>query len=398
MLCNNPKCAREIPEGALFCPWCGRKQAKPAKKTKSRGNGLGTVYKLRSGKWAAVKTVGWIIDPLPPGSPEGTMPHRRRQTVSKQFSTRKDALAALPFLSAADRKPRQGTATQRKKTAVTLKELFDQWYPTHDRGKSTMNCYRAGFRLFAPLWNVPMTDLDIEDLQDCLDDASCGRRTKENARTALGLVYKYGIPRDAVPKDRNLAPFLRIRDAAGEKKEGLSAAELELVRKRAAEGDPVAGMVLCQCYLGFRPTELLSLKKADYNAQEMAFVGGIKTAAGIDRTVTVSPKIRAYVEAALAVCGDGYVFGRQGRQLRPEQYRELFYLLLEDLGIPNPVDDQNRHRLTPHSCRHTFATLMKKASGSDADKLALIGHTSTEQLRDYQDVRFADLRAITDQI
>ena len=31
-------------------------------------------------------------------------------------------------------------------------------------------------------------------------------------------------------------------------------------------------------------------------------------------------------------------------------------------------------------------------------RLALIGHTSTDQLREYQDVRFEDLRAITDQL
>ena len=398
MICVNPKCTREIPEDSVFCPYCGRKQQKPKQKTKSRGNGLGTVYKLKNGKYAAVKTVGWITDLLPPGAPEGTLPRKRRQTVSKQFATRKDALAALPFLTAADRRPRSGTAIQRKGESVTLKELFDLWEPTHDRGKSTMNCYRAGFRLFAPLWNVAMKDLSIEDLQDCLDDAACGKRTKQNAKSALGLVYKYGIPRNAVPKDRNLAPFLQIREEPAGKKEGLSPAELELVRKRAEFGDPVAALVLCQCYLGFRPSEFLALTQASYNAKERAFVGGGKTEAGTDRTVTVSPKIQPYVDAFLKVCAGGAVFGRQGTQLRLDEYRELFYELLEALKIQNPVDKNGRHRLTPHACRHTFATLMKAAKGSDTDKLALIGHTSTEQLREYQDVRFADLRAITDQL
>lgn len=40
----------------------------------------------------------------------------------------------------------------------------------------------------------------------------------------------------------------------------------------------------------------------------------------------------------------------------------------------------------------------KGAQGSDTDKLALIGHTSTDQLRDYQDVAVEDLRRIIDQI
>ena len=398
MSCVNQKCNKEIPEGAVYCPWCGRKQQREQQHRKSRGNGLGSVYKLPNNKWAAVKTVGWTVDPLPPGSPPGTVPHRRRQTVSKQYSTRKDALAALPFLTAADRKPRQGTATQRKKTSITLKELYDQWQPTHQKSRSTMNCYASGFRLFAELWNVRMEDLDIDDLQDCLDDSDAGRRTKENAKAALGLVYKYGIPRDAIPKDRNLAPFLRINGDEGGKKSGLTLAELDLIRKAAAAGDPFAAIVLCHCYLGFRPTALLDLKASDYDPERRCFVGGIKTEAGKGRTVTISPKIQSYVDALAAAADGGYIFGKLGTQMTIKAYREQFYELLTRCGIDNPTDEAGRHRLTPHACRHTFATLLKRVSGSDTDKLALIGHTSTEQLREYQDVPLEDLRAITDQL
>ena len=53
-------------------------------------------------------------------------------------------------------------------------------------------------------------------------------------------------------------------------------------------------------------------------------------------------------------------------------------------------------RLYPHSCRRTFATLMKRVDGADKDKLELIGHTSNEMLRYYQDVSLEDLRRITD--
>ena len=399
MTCSSSKCGREVPDGAAFCPWCGRQLDRPKQKTKSRGNGLGSVYKLPDGKWCAARTVGWIVDPLPPGSPPGTVPHKRRQTVKRRFRTRKDAEAAVLTLSAADHRPRKGSATQRKKTAVTLKELYDQWEPTHQRGRSTMNCYRAGFRLFSDLWFTKMEDIDIDDLQECMDASEAGRRTKENAKAALGLVYKYGIPRNAVPKDRNLAQFLRIRDAAaGSGRSGFSADEQTKLWKAANDGDETARTVLCHCYLGFRPTAFLQLRVSDYNAQEHAFVGGIKTEAGIDRTVTVSPKIQPWIDDRIAAAGEGYVFGQAGKQLPVEKYREALYALLARLGIDNPVDEAGRHRLTPHSCRHTFATLMKNAKGSDTDKLALIGHTSTEQLRDYQDVSFADLRAITDQL
>ena len=395
MNCRFASCGAELPPGAVFCPRCGRRVEPEPKKRKSRGNGLGSVYKLPNGKYMAEKTVGWIVDEIPPGSPPGTKPHKRRVNVRRSFDRKRDAMEALPFLTARDRHPRQGTATARKGTQISLKELYDQWEPTHGRGRSTMNCYRSGFRVFAPLWFVRMEDLDIDDLQACLDDTEHGKRTKENAKTALGLIYKYGIPRNAVPKDRNLAQFLRVNDdGEASAKVGFSAAELALIRKAAAAGDPEAVRVLCHCYLGFRPTALLALTAGDYDAKNKAFVGGIKTEAGIDRTVTVSPKIQPYVDAR--VKAGGYIFGDAGKQQSLAEYRESFYALLDRLGIPNPVDEDGRHRVTPHSCRRTFATLMKRVAGADADKLALIGHTSTEQLRDYQDVAFEDLRKITD--
>lgn len=392
------KCGKALPDGAVYCCWCGRKQIRE-KRRRTRANGQGCVSKLPNGKWRAEKTLGYKVDPLPPDAPPGTKPHKRRIVVTRHFNTRTEALAALPFLTAADRKPLGGTVTARKGEKIRLKELYDQWEPTHGKGKSTMNCYRSGFRLFAPVWFVPMSDLDLDDLQDCLDDSELGKRTKENAKAALGLVYKYGIPRNCVPKDRNLAQYLKINAEGGGGKSGLSADELDKLRQAAEKGDRIAQLALCHCYLGFRPTALLALQVADYSKKERAFTGGIKTEAGKGRTVTVSPKIQPYVDLFIGERTEGAAFpAPDGRDYALADYRADFYALLERLGIDNPVDEQGRHRLTPHSCRHTFATLMKRVQGSDTDKLALIGHTSTAQLREYQDTPYEDLRKITDMI
>ena len=80
--------------------------------------------------------------------------------------------------------------------------------------------------------------------------------------------------------------------------------------------------------------------------------------------------------------------------------RETVYPALEQIGIENPLVEIAggvlRHKYTPHTCRHTFSTLLKRAAGADKDKLELIGHTSGEMLRYYQDVDIEDLKAITD--
>lgn len=158
--------------------------------------------------------------------------------------------------------------------------------------------------------------------------------------------------------------------------------------------------ILCQCYLGFRPSELLALRIEDYDRAERAFTGGSKTDAGTDRTVTVAPRIQPLVDAAVGSRTSGPVFARRdGRPIPPKDYRAAFYAALTAAGIDNPIIEINgvqRHTYTPHSCRHTFATLLKRVEAPDKDKLELMGHTSTAMLRHYQDVNLADLRRITD--
>lgn len=161
-----------------------------------------------------------------------------------------------------------------------------------------------------------------------------------------------------------------------------------------------AAYVLCQCYLGFRPSEFLALEVTRYNRQERAFIGGAKTDAGKDRVVTVSPKIQPIIDKLVQDKINGYVFSApDGTALSIAAYRDMFYSALDACGIDNPVEgegDFRKHRYTPHSCRHTFATLMKRVAGTEKDKLELIGHTSGDMLRHYQDVNFEDLRRITD--
>ena len=60
--------------------------------------------------------------------------------------------------------------------------------------------------------------------------------------------------------------------------------------------------------------------------------------------------------------------------------------------------EQIYHKLVLLEMLQIFRHFGKRAAGSDKDKLALIGHASDEQLRDYQDVHYEDLQRITDAI
>jgi integrase len=376
MICS--KCNKESPPESLFCPFCGISLSPKEHKAKHRGNGTGTVFK-RGSKYVAQVTIGYE---------KGADGIKRRKTRSKTFDKRKDAIAALTKLT-----------MEPVRNIPTLRKLYDQWIPTHKAGKQTMDCYKAAFKYFRDVELMRIDGITIEDYQECLDECGHGRRTQENMKACLGLMYKYGIPRHLIPDDLNLAQFLHVGGEAAAHREAFTDVQIERIRKAGTEETDT---VLMMIYLGFRPSEFLELTDKNYDAKHHAFTGGAKTEAGKGRTVTVSPKILPLVEERIKNAGF-ITHDKTGSKWRLQAFTEkVFYKALDDAGIENPVvtvaGETPRHKYTPHSCRHTFATLMKRAAGSDKDKLALIGHTSDEQLRDYQDVHFEDLQRITDAI
>ena len=373
------KCKVEIPDGSRFCMVCGVKQG-ISQNPKNRGNGTGSVYQLPNKRWIAIKTLGY--EPGPDGK-------KRRVTRSKSgFKTKKEALEYLPNL----------TAARRPKT-ITFRQLYDAFIPTHQASKSTLDCYAAAMKYYEPVWHENIREITVDDLQDCIDDCPKGKQTKRNMKTLCGLLYKYAIPRNLA--SLNMGDYVKARGGESGKKEGLPMEAVEALENQVGVV-PGADYVLCQCYLGFRPSEFLALDAKDYNRKERAFVGGAKTEAGKNRIVTVSPKIQPIVDRLTKNKVAGPVFCAQdGSLMTRYAYRNLFFSVLDGCGIENPVtvvDGVERRKYTPHSCRHTFATLLKRVDGADKDKLELIGHTSTEMLRYYQDVSFEDLRKVTDQL
>ena len=377
------KCRQEIPDGSRFCLFCGASQA-VSQNTKSRGNGTGTVYK-RGKTWTAYRVIGYTTEIVEADGQQKKKLHKTTRSKGG-FRTKKEALEYLPFLG-----------TQAEKKVLTWAQMYDAWRPTHRAGKSTMDCYAAAQKHFKPVWPLPFDRIDIDDLQECLDDCSKGKRTRENMKALAGLLYKYAIPRHMA--DLNIGQYLVVGEGDTADRSALPDTALEAIRK--AVGTVMgADYILAQCYLGFRPSELLALDAKNYDRKEKAFTGGAKTDAGRDRIVTVSPKIQPIIDRLTRDKIAGPVFcAPDGSAMTIEQYRAMFYTVLDACGIENPLEGPEgarRHRYTPHSCRHTFATLMNRVDGADKDKLELIGHTSSEMLRHYQDVSLADLRKVTD--
>lgn len=371
------KCAAPLPEGALYCPKCGKKQtAKPSRRGKLRGNGTGSVYK-DGDKWVAEVTKGYR-------EVDGK---RKRVIVRKRgLRTKKEALECLPTLK----------GQQKREKSITWNALYELWLPTHRAGKSTIDCYKAAEKYFAPVEFWKLADIEIDDLQECLDDCPHGKRTRQNMKAVCGLMYKYAIPRGYA--ELNFAQYLIVTGEDGAARESFTAEQLE--KMRSANGKvQYVDYIYCMCYLGFRPSEFLALDVKDYDPVNKTLTGGAKTEAGKNRVVTISPKIQPLIDKIVAGRKDGALFcDKEGEPFRYDRFRDsVFYSVLDEIGIENPIENK-KHKYSPHTCRHTFATLMKNVQASEKDKMELIGHASPEMLRYYQDVRLDDLRKITDKI
>lgn len=373
---NNCKCGYELQEGWIVCPVCGRKTSRPRKK---RGNGQGTITKMPNGMYKLQVTMGYHLDD------DGKL---HRITRTRNYAKRSDAVAGVEELK---------KAPERKK-AVTFREIYDAMMEKHRAGKDTINCYRAAFKYLCTIADMPISDIDVDDFQECIDECPHGKRTKENMRAVIGLTYKYGIPRNVIPNNLNLGPFLKVDGDTAAHRESFTEEQIEKIKK-ACGVVPQAEIILIMCYLGFRPSEFLNIRVEDIDLDNKYVIGGAKTEAGKDRTVTISPTILPLIQFLMPK--EGYFIGGEEKPLRLQYFtEEWFYPVLDDIGIENPVVEisggKKRRKYTPHSCRHTFATMMKRITGNSKDKLELIGHTSDEMLRYYQDVAIEDLKKITD--
>lgn len=370
------KCGKGIPDAAPYCCWCGKKQQQTQRKSPKRGNGTGSVYR-QGDKWVAAITKCYRI--------EGD---KKKRIVVKKcgLKTKKEAIEYLTTLAG---KP------QREKD-ITWRALYELWFPTHRAGKSTMDCYKSAEKYFAPLEFWKLKEIEIDDLQECLDDCPKGRRTKENMKALCGLMYKYAIPRGYAPL--NLAQYLIMSGDQSEERESFSVEQIESIHAACGKV-PYADYIYCMCYLGFRPSEFLALDVSNYDAEEKTITGGAKTEAGKNRIVPISKKIQSIISGLANGRSVGPLFcDSEGNAFSYDKFRTAyFYPAIDAIGIDNPIVN-GKHKYSPHTCRHTFATLMKRINAPDKDKMKLIGHASAEMLRYYQDVNVEDLKKIINSI
>lgn len=369
------KCKKDLQPDFIWCPYCGKKQiatSSGSRSTKKRSSGTGNAYK-RGSTWTARATIGYTVDK--------NGKHIPKRVTKGGFKSKTEALMYCTTLMENPYAP---------KSTESFYEVYERWREFYSPrvSDSTMESYVAAFGHFVELHHRTLSELKLAELQHCLDECDRGRSTRNNMRTVCSLVFKFAIQNGIVGS--NPAEHLYCGSLKKGTRDAFTTQEIETIRQ-AVGVMPYADYVYCMIYTGFRPGEMLKLRKTAFDAENQCLVGGGKTKAGTDRIVTISPKILPIIQRLAATDGD-YLFPKHGTDnpMNDEQFRrQAFEPLMLALRIDNRV---------PYSCRHTFANLMKAVQGSDTDKAALIGHADASMTKYYQSADYASIRAITDQI
>lgn len=145
------KCKKAIPDGAVFCNFCGIRQIPEKKAARKRANGEGCVT-WNGYSWTLRVSV----------CVNGNMLYKKK----KGYATKRDAYADVPNL----KNELLHAKPEKAKEVVTLATLYEPWADSYlpTLSKLKQSSYKIAYNKLKKLHHVPFANLMIEDLQEAI--------------------------------------------------------------------------------------------------------------------------------------------------------------------------------------------------------------------------------------
>ena len=356
------RCGREAPDGAIFCPWCGKRQPENApplqRKKRRRPKGSGSVYKLSGTRAKPYVALTATRDVL------GT------------FETSGEAVQALDTYNA------QNTPLSRLK--YTFSDVYEKWSENHykDVGEKGRSSYTAAYKKAEILWNRPIKELVTEDYQVVIDqlvDAGMSRSMCEKQRQLFSQLCKWAMANGII--SHNFSEELRLPQGSKKRDRVVSDEEIKKIQKVAENRDDelneTAKIALVLFYTGMRINELLSLRRDDVNLSAGYLIGGEKSEAGRKRTIPILEPIKLIIgEWMLLSIGNDLLLPskRTGEKRSVSGIDKSFKQLMKRCGV---------YGVVPHTMRHTAATRLAQGKAEPTAVQAIIGHADYNTTANY---------------
>lgn len=351
------KCKKEIPDGSVYCCWCGKKQITVKRRRAKRANGTGHIHKKN-------------------GMYEAYAPSAKDKTHGKYIGIYKTVSEAQTALE----KFKKGEISSLQ--TKTVKDVYEMWSDIHFRTltSSGEQGYKSAWNYLKPIENQKMRDVKTADFQMCIDlcAENYGRSSCEKVKQLCSQLCKYSMQNDLITQ--NYAQFLVLPKEEKKEKSIFTDEELSILWENSQ--DPNVQLILILCYTGLRLGELITIKKENvYLSDDKNYIiGGIKTEAGKNRIIPINKCILPFVTNLYNNSQNEYLYHVEAKTFR----NNVFYFTLAKLGfIDQPIRNKKTNkleyknpRLTPHCTRHTFASLAVRSNISPESLKLLLGHAS----------------------
>ena len=353
MLCK--KCKKELPDGAVFCCFCGKKQTVTAARHRKRAHGTGTIRKDTRYKNPYMA--------IAPSTPNGA----GRRYIGA-YPDMKSAQAALEDYIKHGRP---------ELYRATLSDVYDLWSDIHFKRIKDATVWLAMWKRYTPLHDIKMSDIRTAHFQPIVN-AATSKSSATKLKSLAVMLCRFALENDIV--DKNYAEFIKLPKFEKSEKIIFSDDQIKVLWDHA--DDKRIQVILAMIYMGFRLGEIISLTADNVHLEEGYVIGSIKTEAGTNRVIPFPssiPEIAGFFKQWIMLCSNGRLFPLSERQFR----HEYFYKPLSELGMieghirpgsGNSWIFDNEEHLTPHSTRHTFASLSASAGMRPENLQKIIGH------------------------
>lgn len=247
----------------------------------------------------------------------------------------------------------------------TLKEIYDKWSKTRFSKVTTKTkqMYQVAWNRLSKLEKMNIKDIKTYHIQNIIDsNIDLSRSALKHIKSLALQLFDYSIENDITNK--NYASYVELPKKIKREKEIFSQNDVKVLWDN--KNIPWVDSILFMIYTGHRVGEMLTIQKFKIDMTENIIRHGNKTEAGKNKITPINPKILPFVEKRIKD-NSQFLFSRNNNKVTTDYYRKyIYYPILENLGLP---------RLTPQSCRHTFATMLNKVVENKLTISKLMGHT-----------------------
>ena len=379
MLILCPECDLQVSDAAFTCPHCGY-PLKPGISPKRTGkrkrmrlpNGFGQISEIKGRAlrkpFRAMVTIG---------KTEEGKPICKLLKPIAYFRTYNEAYEALVLYN---KNPSELTEN------YTLNEVFDKWYEDYkkrDLNEHGVKRIKALWSYLTPIHNKKIRLIKTLDLKIAIESVpDVSNDLRQRLKTILNMVYDYAVMYEYT--DKNYARLLRLtlkKELPGRPAHiPYTSEEMDTLWKHT-ENDVVKS-VLIQCYSGWRPQELIDLKRKDIDFEKGTMIGGMKTDAGRDRIVPIHSKIEPLLrelynrvdtdESNIFYFFHGY-----------ESFYKKFRIVIKKYNL------NSEHK--PHDGRKQFITMAKNKGVDEYAIKRIVGHAIqdiTENIYTVRDIEW----------